>query len=125
MRAEGMPSEISTARAASARARDSRRGVEGSSGPPAAEAFTLIARALTPRRAVVVHPQFTEPEAALLAAGHRPERLLLSPDDGFLLHPEQVPEDADLVVYADDPREDLAALAAPSLVVLRGIPYAA
>jgi imidazolonepropionase-like amidohydrolase len=32
-------------------------------------------------------------------------------------------EEADLVVYADDPREDLAALAAPSLVVLRGIPY--
>ena len=29
-------------------------------------------------------------------------------------------EEADLVVYADDPREDLAALAAPSLVVLRG-----
>jgi imidazolonepropionase-like amidohydrolase len=32
-------------------------------------------------------------------------------------------EEADLVVYADDPREDLAALAAPSLVVLRGNPY--
>ena len=31
-------------------------------------------------------------------------------------------EEADLVVYADDPREDLAALAAPSLVVLRGRP---
>ena len=29
---------------------------------------------------------------------------------------------ADLVVYAADPREDLAALAAPSLVVLRGTP---
>jgi imidazolonepropionase-like amidohydrolase len=33
-------------------------------------------------------------------------------------------EDADLVVYADDPREDLAVLAAPSLVVLRGIAHA-
>ena len=43
-----------------------------------AEAFTLVARAFAPRRAVVVHPQFTEPEAALLAAGHHPERLLLS-----------------------------------------------
>ena len=32
-------------------------------------------------------------------------------------------EEADLVVYADDPREDLAALAAPSLVVLRGTPF--
>ena len=67
----------------------------------AAEAFTLVARALAPRRAVVVHPQFTEPEAALLAAGHHPERLLLSPDDGFLLHPEQVPEDADLVMVGN------------------------
>ena len=32
-------------------------------------------------------------------------------------------EEADLVVYADDPREDLAALAIPGLVVLRGIPH--
>jgi imidazolonepropionase-like amidohydrolase len=31
-------------------------------------------------------------------------------------------EEADLVVYADDPRDDLAALAAPALVVLRGHP---
>ena len=31
-------------------------------------------------------------------------------------------EEADLVVYADDPRDDLATLAAPSLVVLRGRP---
>ena len=39
-----------------------------------AEAFTLIARATQPRHPVVVHPQFTEPEAALIAAGHAPER---------------------------------------------------
>jgi len=31
-------------------------------------------------------------------------------------------EEADLVVYAEDPRDDLATLAAPSLVVLRGRP---
>src|SRR4051812_35205823 len=31
----------------------------------AAEAFVLLARTLRPARAVVVHPQFTEPEAAL------------------------------------------------------------
>ena len=38
----------------------------------AAEAFVLLARALRGvRRPVVVHPQFTEPEAALRAAGHR------------------------------------------------------
>ncbi|MDN5767720.1 MAG: Rv2231c family pyridoxal phosphate-dependent protein CobC [Humibacillus sp.] len=53
-----------------------------------AEAFTLVARALAPRAAVVVHPQFTEPEAALRAAGHRPERHLLSPDTGFRFEAE-------------------------------------
>ncbi|WP_460779048.1 cobyrinate a,c-diamide synthase [Microlunatus antarcticus] len=66
-----------------------------------AEAFTLVARAFAPRRAVVVHPQFTEPEAALLAAGHRPGRLVLSPHDGFVLHADAVPEDADLVMIGN------------------------
>ncbi|MDQ0379577.1 Rv2231c family pyridoxal phosphate-dependent protein CobC [Amycolatopsis thermophila] len=61
----------------------------------AAEAFTLLATALRPRRAVVVHPQFTEPEAALRAAGHAVGRVILSSSDGFVLRP--VPEDADLV----------------------------
>ncbi|GAA0371983.1 aminotransferase class I/II-fold pyridoxal phosphate-dependent enzyme [Actinoallomurus spadix] len=55
----------------------------------AAEAFVLLARVLTPRRAVVVHPQFTEPEAALRAAGHTPDRVLLTGD--FRLPP--APED--------------------------------
>ncbi|MDP9396679.1 MAG: Rv2231c family pyridoxal phosphate-dependent protein CobC, partial [Actinomycetota bacterium] len=67
----------------------------------AAEAFVLIARALRPRRAVVVHPQFTEPEAALRAAGHPVERLLLASEDGFRLDPAAVPADADLVVVGN------------------------
>ncbi|WP_033331278.1 Rv2231c family pyridoxal phosphate-dependent protein CobC [Actinomadura welshii] len=46
----------------------------------AAEAFVLLARVLAPRRAVVVHPQFTEPEAALRAAGHEVERVVLGKD---------------------------------------------
>jgi histidinol-phosphate aminotransferase len=61
----------------------------------AAEAFTLLAAAFRPRRAVVVHPQFTEPEAALRAARHAVSRVILSEVDGFRLGP--VPEDADLV----------------------------
>ncbi|WP_159944588.1 MULTISPECIES: Rv2231c family pyridoxal phosphate-dependent protein CobC [unclassified Nocardiopsis] len=65
----------------------------------AAEAFVLLARALNPRRAVVVHPQFTEPEAALRAAGHDVDRVLLRPD--FTLDPGLVPEDADLVVVGN------------------------
>ncbi|MFV0428176.1 MAG: cobyrinate a,c-diamide synthase [Arachnia sp.] len=42
-----------------------------------AEAFTLIARTLDAKHPVVVHPQFTEPEAALRAAGHTVARWLL------------------------------------------------
>ncbi len=62
-----------------------------------AEAFTLLARALRPRKAVVVHPQFTEPEAALVAAGHPVHRVILRAADGFTLEARQIPPDADLV----------------------------
>ncbi|WP_221354981.1 Rv2231c family pyridoxal phosphate-dependent protein CobC [Streptomyces beigongshangae] len=67
----------------------------------AAEAFVLLARALAVRRPVVVHPQFTEPEAALRDAGHSVERVLLRPEDGFRLDPSAVPGDADLVVIGN------------------------
>jgi histidinol-phosphate aminotransferase len=61
----------------------------------AAEAFVLLARALTPRKVAVIHPQFTEPEAALRAAGHPVHRVVLP--FPFQLDPALVPEDADLV----------------------------
>ncbi|MFE4057472.1 Rv2231c family pyridoxal phosphate-dependent protein CobC [Streptomyces sp. NPDC059096] len=67
----------------------------------AAEAFVLLARALPARRPVVVHPQFTEPEAALRDAGHTVGRVLLRAGDGFRLDPAEVPEDADLVVIGN------------------------
>jgi histidinol-phosphate aminotransferase len=67
----------------------------------AAEAFVLLARALTPRHAVVVHPQFTEPEAALRAAGHAVDRVVLGPRRGFTLAPSDVPGGADLVVVGN------------------------
>jgi histidinol-phosphate aminotransferase len=87
----------------------------------AAEAFVLLARVLRPRRAVVVHPQFTEPEAALRAAGHPVGRVVLTVDAGFTLDPARVPEDADLVVIGNPtnptsvlhPAATLAALARP------------
>jgi histidinol-phosphate aminotransferase len=90
----------------------------------AAEAFVLLARALTPRRAVVVHPQFTEPEAALRAAGHAVERVVL--DGEFVLDPDAVPVDADLVVVGNPtnptsvrhPGATLAALARPGRVLV-------
>ncbi|WP_308368781.1 Rv2231c family pyridoxal phosphate-dependent protein CobC [Streptomyces sp. ISL-36] len=67
----------------------------------AAEAFVLLARALPVRRPVVVHPQFTEPEAALRDTGHEVGRVLLREEDGFRLDPAAVPEDADLVVIGN------------------------
>jgi histidinol-phosphate aminotransferase len=92
----------------------------------AAEAFVLLARALRPARAVVVHPSFTEPEAALRAAGHPVSRLLLSPGQGYRLDPAEVPEDADLVVLGNPtnptsvlhPAAAVAALARPGRVLL-------
>ncbi|GAA2738117.1 Rv2231c family pyridoxal phosphate-dependent protein CobC [Actinocorallia aurantiaca] len=65
----------------------------------AAEAFVLLARVLRPRRAVVVHPQFTEPEAALRAAGHEVERVVLEGD--FRFDAAAVPRDADLVMIGN------------------------
>ena len=65
----------------------------------AAEAFVLLARVLRPRHAVCVHPGFTEPEAALRAAGHDVHRLVLAPP--YVLDPEQVPPEADLVVVGN------------------------
>lgn len=67
----------------------------------AAEAFVLLARALKVSRPVVVHPQFTEPEAALRDAGHTVDRVLLRASDGFRLDPAAVPEDADLVMIGN------------------------
>ena len=85
----------------------------------AAEAFTLIARAFRPRRAVVVHPQFTEPEAALRAAGHRVERAILPPP--FQLGPGAIPAESDLVIVGNPtnptsvlhPADTIRALARP------------
>jgi len=92
----------------------------------AAETFVLLARALKPRRAAVVHPSFTEPEAALLAAGHPVTRLLLRADAGYRLESDAVPDDADLVVLGNPtnptsvlhPAADVAALARPGRVLL-------
>ena len=91
-----------------------------------AEAFTLLARALQPRRPVVVHPQFTEPEAALLAAGHHPERVILTGADGFRFRSDLIPDDADLVMIGNPTnptsvlhrRETVAALVRPGRTVV-------
>jgi len=90
----------------------------------AAEAFVLLARALAPHRPVVVHPQFTEPEAALNAAGHSVGRVVLQPP--FELDPSLVPDDADLVFVGNPtnptsvlhPIDALLALTRPGRVLV-------
>lgn len=90
----------------------------------AAEAFSLVAQQPW-RRPAVVHPQFTEPEAALRAHGHDPARLLLAPDTGFRLAGTD-PGAADLVVIGNPtnptsrlhPRAEIEALAVPGRLVM-------
>ena len=90
----------------------------------AAEAFVLLARTLRPRHAVVVHPQFTEPEAALRAAGHQVDQVILP--FPFAFDPGLVPADADLVFIGNPTnptsvahsREALAELVRPGRLVV-------
>ncbi len=90
----------------------------------AAEAFTLLARARPWRRPVVVHPQFTEPHAALEQAGHTVTEVVLP--EPFVLDPGLVPDDADLVMVGNPtnptgvlhPAETLRALTRPGRLVV-------
>jgi cobyrinic acid a,c-diamide synthase len=117
--------DASAARAALGR----RHGREVSEVLPTAggaEAFTLVARMRPWRLPVVVHPQFTEPEAALAAAGHDVRRVLLTHGTGFALDPTLVPDEADLVVVGNPtnptgvlhPRTAVEALLRPGRVVV-------
>lgn len=96
-----------------------------------AEAFTLVARAVAGERPAVVHPQFTEPEAALRAAGRPVDRVVLDAAGGFRLDPATFAEEGDhagvdLVVVGNPtnptgvlhPAADLRALVRPGRVVV-------
>ena len=87
----------------------------------AAQALWLLPAALRPRLAAVVHPGFTESEAALRAHGVEVVRVLRDPARGFALDPAAVPEAADLVIVGNpasptgtlDPAAALLALRRP------------
>jgi len=74
----------------------------------------------------VVHPQFTEPHAALEQAGHEVTSVFCEPATGFRLDPESVPDDADLVVLGNPtnptgvlhPAADIRRLLRPGRVVV-------
>jgi histidinol-phosphate aminotransferase len=118
--------EASAARAAIA-ARHRRTPEEVLVTAGAAQAFTALAHAARDvRRVVIVHPQFTEPEAALRAAGAPVERLILSEESGFRLSIDEVPTDADMVVIGNPTNptsvlhraDDIATLARPGRLLV-------
>lgn len=93
----------------------------------AAQAFVLIAQAFRDaRNPVVVHPQFTEPEAALRNAGHDVGRVLLREEDDFRLDPAMIPDETDLLFVGNPtnptsvlhPAGYLAELARPGRVLV-------
>lgn len=67
----------------------------------ASEAFVIVAGLRQWQRPAVIHPQFTGPHAALINAGHAVTTVLCRSEDGFLLDPDAVPADADLVVVGN------------------------
>jgi histidinol-phosphate aminotransferase len=91
----------------------------------ACEGFWLLAQALRPRRAVCVHPTFSEGESALRASGAALEHVFMRPPQwGF--EPTQVTDAADFVVVTNPNNptghlhdaEVLAELARPGRVLL-------
>lgn len=66
----------------------------------AAEGFALLAN-LAPTLAAIVHPSFTEPEAALRDAGVPVHRVMLHAGSGYQLWAGAVPDEADLVVLGN------------------------
>jgi histidinol-phosphate aminotransferase len=89
----------------------------------AAEGFALLAH-LRPRLAALIAPSFTEPEAALAAAGVPFRHVVLSPPFG--LAGACVPEEADLVVVGNPtnptsvlhPRDEILALRRPGRILV-------
>lgn len=90
----------------------------------AAEAFSLIAHAFSPKLAVMVHPQFTEPEAALRRHQRSVSRAILEGD--FRLRCDSVAAQADLVLVGNPtnptgvlhPRTELLALGKPGRILV-------
>jgi histidinol-phosphate aminotransferase len=88
-----------------------------------AEGFALLS-GLRPRFAALIAPSFTEPEAALAAAGVPFQHVVLAPP--YDLSGALVPDDADLVIVGNPtnptsvlhPREQILALRRPGRVVV-------
>jgi L-threonine-O-3-phosphate decarboxylase len=80
----------------------------------ACEAFWLLAHAFRPKLAVCIHPGFTEPEAALRAAGSEVAHVLRDPER-WRFDPQSVHEEADCVVL-DNPNNPTGTLDSPETI---------
>ena len=85
----------------------------------AAEALWLLGSALRPRLAAIVNPGFTESEAALRAHGIPVVRVHRDPDAGFVLDPDAVPAQADLVIVGNPGSPDGTLHPISALLALR------
>lgn len=91
----------------------------------AAEAFTLLANAFD-KKTLVIAPQFTEPESALLRAGRTVGHHFLDAERGFRLDAAAVTDDAELIIVGNPtnptsvlhPRQQIAALACPGRILV-------
>lgn len=118
------PGEADEKRAlAAAAARHTRGTDEVALLAGAAEGFALLPE-LRPRSAALIAPSFTEPEAALAAAGVPFQHVVLPPP--YHLSDATVPDDADLVVVGNPTnptsvlhtRDQIAALRRPGRIVV-------
>ncbi|EID17946.1 hypothetical protein MXEN_00700 [Mycobacterium xenopi RIVM700367] len=118
------PSRSDEAAAADAvAARHGRAPAEVALLAGAAEGFALLDN-LRPTRVALIAPSFTEPDAALTAAGLPVHHVVLPPP--FRLADARVPDDADLVVVGNPtnptsvlhPREQILALRRPGRIVV-------
>lgn len=91
----------------------------------ACDAFWLLAGALRPARAACVHPSFTEPDAALRAAGAC-VAVVPRERERWTFDPGAIPNDAEVVVLGNPnnptgtltPRETVRALVRPGRLVV-------
>jgi histidinol-phosphate/aromatic aminotransferase/cobyric acid decarboxylase-like protein len=80
----------------------------------ACEAFWLLAHAFRPKLAACIHPGFTEPEAALRAAGSEVAHVLRE-SKRWRFDPQNVSEEADCVVL-DNPNNPTGTLDSPETI---------
>lgn len=111
------PREDDAVTATAARHGRAREDVVATNG--AAEALWLLPAALRPRHAAVLHPGFTESDAALRAHGVPVTRVLRDPADGFAVDPAAVPDDADLVIVGNPASPSGTLVPAAAILALR------